>query len=189
MKDKQLYTFAISAILFALIIVGASYAAGTDITAFKTISAGLFGGIVGLLATTPKTSFLKNIIFIAAFTWLIWAAFTPIQTVGDSWIINKPALFLGLTIFIIFTEREFWNIFRRMKNKPGKAGIGLLGTIMILIFMSQTGITGAITSFISEHLIYAIIFLIIWWGILYVFIKKQLKKGSDSLVKMLNRGR
>ena len=179
----------ISGFIFMFLIAGIKYVTDQHIGLIGLLATFLFGAAVGIVGMSEHTSYIKNILFIATFTWLIWAAFTPIQTVGDNWVINQPYLLLGLTIFIIFAEREFLNIFRRLAKKPAKSGIGLLGFIAIYVLLGALNLLEPMWGFIGDNAIYLFIFLIIWWGIIYVLISKQLRKATNAIVDKLNRGR
>lgn len=169
MKDnKRIALSVVSGLLFLMLVLGIRHATNQELSLIGLISAFLFGSLIGLLGTTQHTSFIKNIIFTGAIIWLIWAAFTPIQTVGDNWIINKPYLVLGITAFVFLAEKQFLNIFRKIPAK--KIGIGLISAWFVYWLMRITGIERAIINLLQENPLQAIIVIQAWIILLIILI-------------------
>jgi hypothetical protein len=147
----------------------------------------LFGGVVGLLALTEKDTFLKDLVFIGAFAWLIWALLNPISTVGGNWVVKKTELLAIIAVVVIFIERDFWNIFNRLRKKKGKFGIGLLGVIALMIFLSVSGLSGLLFDWLGKNTIVLIIIVLAWFAFLYVMINKGVKKLLGRVVGLLEK--
>lgn len=187
MQNRPEIPFFITGIAFMLIIAGIKYIAKTEIGLITLLVAFAFGGVLGILAVTPKDTFLKNIIFIAAFAWILWAILNPIQIVGNNWIINSTALLAIITFVIIFLESDFINIFNRLRKKPAKFGLGFFGIILTWVFLSNTGLGQIIQAFLAENMYIMLIILLAWLVFLYVMINKGITKLLGIIYKKLEK--
>ena len=168
MKDnKKIALSMLSGIIFLLLVTGIRHLTNQDLSIIGYLSAFLFGAVIGMLGSTPHTSFIKNLSFTAAIIWLIWAAFTPITVIGTNWVINKPYLVLGITAFIILAEKEFWNIFKKIPSK--KIGVGFISAWFLFWLMNVTGVSNALFTFLENYPLQTIILILIWWIIILVF--------------------
>jgi hypothetical protein len=180
---REELVFFSTGIIFMLLIAGIKYLSKTDIGFASLMVTFLFGGVVGLLAMTPKDSFIKNVVFIFTFAWLIWAFLSPVSVVGDNWVVKSTELLAIITIVVIFLEKEFWNSFNRMRNKPARFGIGFVGSIFLAILISKFGLFQAFFSLLNKHWALWVGFVLLWVIFLFFLVTRSLSKLIKKLGK------
>jgi len=188
-NNKALLTATIGAAIFAIIIGAIKYSTQTNITFGGLLVAAIFGGVVSLLAFSKKSGFTKNLVFILALVWIIWAALNPIQTVGGNWVINKTALLLIGAIFIILLEQDAVNSIREDIHKKPRMAIGFFGSLALLLFFTISHVLDPLFLWLGQHLWVLSAVLLIWFAILYFVISKTLNKAGTGIISRLTKGR
>lgn len=181
-------TFYITGILFMIVVSTIKYLTNTEMSITALLASFIFGGVVGLLATTKKDSFLKNVVFIAAIAWLIWAMLNPITTIGNSLVIKQTELLAIIAFVVIMLERDILNSINRTRHKPIHFGIGIFGITAIFYFLNSTTFWKELMSG-AGYLYYLIAMILGSLIYLYVRLKKVLGKASNSIIGVFQRKR
>jgi hypothetical protein len=183
MKKHPDIAFFLSGIVFMALIAVIKYVTKTDIGIVGLLVSFAFGGVVGLLAITEKDTFLKNVVFIGAFAWLIWALLVPIETVGGNWVIKKTELLAIITIVVIFLEQDFLNMIRKMTKKPTRFGVGVVGVLLLGWLLDRLGFW----EWLFQYWWVIVVSLLIFWGWLFIRGANFLKKLLNTLTNVLER--
>lgn len=177
--------FFLSGAVFMTVIAGIKYATQTDIGLVSLLVSFAFGGVVGLLAVSKKDTFLKDAVFVGAFAWLLWAFLTPVQTVGNSWVVQKTELLAIITVVIIFLEQDFLNLIRRLNHKESRFGVGFVGILALTIFLSISGLSQVFFEWISQSWYVLLGVFLGWLVFLYVLINKGFRKLFGRITNKL----
>ena len=190
LKTSPEVPFFITGVLFMLLIAGIQLLVKTPIGLFGLLSSFLFGGLVGILAVTEKTSFLKDLVFFAAFAWILWAMLNPVQTVGDNLVIQSTSLLAIITFVVVFVERDIINSINRIRHKPAKFGVGFFGIILTYAFFFKTALGQMITEFMAVHWYISLGLILVWLVFLYFIISKNITRIANLLLTRIpNIGR
>jgi hypothetical protein len=183
-KDKfNLTIFFISGILFMSFISAIKYGNNVEFGLFATMLTFLYGGIVGNLAITRHTSFVKNLSFFGALFFTLWTALNPVQAVNNIISIKSTEFQVIILLAIIFFEEEVLNTFRKMRNKPTSYIPGFIGIFAVIWILSEVGVMQSITEFIFKSWKIGLLALIVWWGFLINLALKNLDGIATKLKK------
>lgn len=186
-KIDQMSAFLISGLIFMIVIASIKYAVMQPSSPMALIISFLFGGLVGHVAMSKKDSFLKNIVFIGAVTWIIWAILNPIDSVAGNLIIKQTEIMAIIAFVIILVEQEFVNSIRRMNSKPTKLRIGFLGLIALFILFNVSGLQKMVTTWLGQHWEIGVIVLLLWIIFLFIFLSTKGVKLGKKLFNKIGR--
>lgn len=181
--------FYISGIMMMLAVGMIKYFTGSDFNILSISLYFIYGGVIGILATTTHTSLIKNVAFGSVFFILLWLLFLPVLSIdSNNWIVKQNELIILFIIGAIFVEREFWNALLRSKGKKPKAALTFIGTILFLIMFYTTDIASVVWKWWADNQWFSIVFLMIWWPFLiYNLIKLIIRdiKGLKDFIKRI----
>jgi hypothetical protein len=186
MKKKEelnLTIFFISGLLLMTVISAIKFANNAEFGIWSSVFTFIYGGLVGQLATTKHTSFLKNLSFGGVVFFVVWTALNPVQTAGNIVSFKSTQIQVIILLVIIFLEEEILNTFRRMRKAPTSYAPGFFGIFALLIILSKIGVLGYITDIIFKIWQVGIIVLLLWWG----FLLNSGVKGLDNLASRLKK--
>jgi hypothetical protein len=181
-SNHDYWVFSISGVVLVLLITALRYfAGGNDTSMGLTLLIFVYGGIVGILAMSPHTSFIKNMLFGSVVGLIIWSFLAPVSSIGNTTVFKNLEFWLFIVLGIAFFERQVWNSIGRMMNRPASSSLGLLGNILILIWFMNSPLWGQLRDWMSSHWYFFTIGLLIWWIVLYFLFSKALAVASGQI--------
>jgi hypothetical protein len=176
-------TFIISGALILFVLSGLLHLTANDFGFRTIIILFLYGGMLGIMAKSKHTSFIKNVSFFSLIFFILWTITNPLDIVSGSTIIDNMEFWILALIAVLFLDREIWNAVRRAAGKPQTLAPTFIGSMAILIVFQISGIS----ELLFQYWQVMAVFLVFWFIILYFIVGKQLDKLGAAIIKRLER--